>query len=152
MSKQSVKLVARNRKAQHEYHILETLEAGLVLLGSEVKALRAGSASLSDSYAQVEGAEVWLHNMHIGPYGPAGPDAHEFKRRRKLLLNRRELRELIGKVEQAGLTLIPLELYFRDGVAKLKLAVARGKKMRDRREDIRRREAEREVRRARKLR
>ena len=152
MSKDSIKLVARNRKARHEYHILEELEAGLVLLGSEVKSLREGNASLSDSYARLERGEVWLHNLHIGTYGPAGPEAHEHKRRRKLLLHRQEIRRLIGKVEQAGLTLIPLEIYFREGVAKLKLALAKGKKQRDKREDIKRREAEREVRRARKAR
>jgi SsrA-binding protein len=150
MSKDSIKSVARNRKARHEYHVLETLEAGLVLLGSEVKSLRQGNASLSDAYARLERGEVWLHNLHIGTYGPAGPEAHEHKRRRKLLLHRQEIRRLIGKVEQAGLTLIPLELYFRDGVAKLKLALAKGKKQRDKREDVKRREAEREVRRARK--
>lgn len=150
MSRESVKLVARNRKAQHEYQILESWEAGLVLLGSEVKALREGSASLSDAFARVEDGEAWLFNMHIGPYGPAGPDAHEFKRRRKLLMHRQELRRLIGKVEQSGLTLVPLEVYFRNGVAKVKLALARGKKVRDKREDIRRRDAEREIARARK--
>lgn len=148
MSKQGVKVVARNRKAHHDYHILESWEVGLVLLGSEVKALREGNASLSDSFARVEAGEVWLHNLHIGPYGPAGADAHEYKRRRKLLLRRSEIRRLIGRVEQAGLTLIPLEMYFRDGVAKLKLALARGKRHRDRREDIKRREAEREMGRA----
>lgn len=152
MSKEGAKLVARNRKARHEYEILETWEAGLVLLGSEVKSLREGSASLSDSFARIENGEAWLYNMHIGPYGPAGPEAHEFKRRRKLLLNRREIRRLIGQVEQAGLTLIPLELYFRGGVAKIKLALVRGKKHRDKREDIKRREAEREIGRARKYR
>ncbi len=148
MSKNGIKLVARNRKAHHQYHILETWEAGLVLMGSEVKALREGNASLSDAYARVEAGEAWLYNMHIGPYGPAGPEAHEFKRRRKLLLQRPELRRLIGRVEQAGLTLIPLEVYFRNGVAKLKLALARGKRHKDRREDIRRREADREAQRA----
>ena len=145
MSKESIKLVARNKKARHEYQILETLEVGLVLAGSEVKALREGNVSLSDSYARLEGGEAWLHNMHIGTYGPARPDAHEFKRRRKLLLHRKEIQRLIGQVEQAGLTLVPLEVYFRSGVAKVKLALARGKKHRDRREDIKRREAEREV-------
>lgn len=152
MSSESVKSVARNRKARHEYHILDTWEAGLVLLGSEVKALREGSASLSDAFARVERGEVWLYNMHIGPYGPAGPAAHEFKRRRKLLLHKQEIRRLIGSVEQAGLTLIPLEVYFRDGVAKLELALVRGKKQRDKREDIKRREAEREMGRARRSR
>lgn len=150
MSSESIKLVARNRKARHQYHILETWEAGLVLTGSEVKALRQGSASLSDAHARLERGEVWLYSLHIGPYGPAGPDAHEFKRRRKLLLRRQEIRRLIGKVEQAGLTLIPLEIYFRDGVAKMKLALARGKRQQDRREDIKRREADREMGRARK--
>jgi SsrA-binding protein len=152
MSKDGTKLVARNRKARHEYHILETLEAGMVLRGSEVKSLREGNASLSDSYARVEHGEVWLYNLHIGTYGPSGPEAHEHKRRRKLLLHRGEIRQLIGKVEQAGQTLIPLEIYFRGGVAKVKLALARGKRHRDKREDIKRREAEREVRRARKIR
>lgn len=148
MSNESTRLVAKNRKARHDYRIEETWEAGLVLAGSEVKSLREGKASLSDAYARVEDGEVWLYNMHIGPYGPAGPEAHEFKRRRKLLLHRREIRRLIGKVEQAGLTLIPLEVYFRGGVAKLKLALARGKRHRDRREDIKKREAEREMGRA----
>ncbi len=124
----------------------------MVLEGSEVKALREGNASLSDSYARVEAGEAWLYNMHIGPYGPAGPEAHQFKRRRKLLLHRKEIQRLIGSVEQAGLTLIPLELYFRAGVAKLKLALARGKRLRDRREEVKRREADREAERARKKR
>ncbi len=150
MSKESVKLVARNKKARHQYHLLETWEAGIVLTGSEVKALRQGNASLSDAYARVEGGEAWLYELHIGPYGPAGPEAHPLKRRRKLLLHRQEIRRLIGQVEQAGLTLIPVEIYFREGKAKLKLALARGKKQRDRREDIKRREADREMERARK--
>jgi SsrA-binding protein len=151
MSKDTLrKVVARNRKALHEYHILESWEAGLVLKGSEVKSLREGNASLSDAFARVEHGEVWLYNMHIGPYGPAGPDAHAFKRRRKLLLHRQEIRRLIGKVEQAGLTLVPLEICFSEGIAKLKLALARGKRHRDRREDIKQREAEREMARARK--
>ena len=124
MSKGSVKAVARNRKALHEYHILDSWEVGVVLLGSEVKSLRGGSVSMSDSYARVEHGEVWLYNLHIGVYGPAGPDAHECKRRRKLLLHRHEIRRLIGKAEQAGLTLVPLEVYFRDGVVKVKLDYA----------------------------
>jgi len=152
MSKNNVKVVARNRKALHEFHILESWETGVVLLGSEVKSLREGNASMSDAYARVEGGEVWLYNMHIGPYGPAGPEAHEFKRRRKLLLHQQEIRRLIGKVEQAGLTLVPLEVYFSGGVAKVKLALAKGKRHRDRREDVKQREAEREMARARKYR
>jgi SsrA-binding protein len=150
MSQESIKLVARNRKARHQYHILETWEVGVVLIGSEVKALRNGNASLSDAYARVDDGEVWLYSMHIGPYGPAGPDAHEYKRRRKLLLHKGEIRRLIGKAEQSGLTLVPLEVYFRNGVAKLKLALAKGKRFHDRREDIKRREADREIGRARK--
>ena len=152
MSKNNVKVVARNRKALHEFHILESWETGVVLLGSEVKSLREGNASMSDAYARVEGGEVWLYNMHIGPYGPAGPEAHEFKRRRKLLLHQQEIRRLIGKVEQAGLTLVPLEVYFSGGVAKVKLALAKWKRHRDRREDVKQREAEREMARARKYR
>lgn len=152
MSNDGIKLIARNRKARHDYHILDSWEAGMVLKGSEVKSLRDGQASLADSFARIENGEAWLHNLHIGPYGPAGPDAHEPRRPRKLLLHRYEIRRLVGKVEQAGLTLIPLEIYFRNGVAKVKLALAKGKKVRDRREDIRRREAEREVDRATKKR
>lgn len=152
MSTDGIKLVARNRKALHQYHVLDSWETGLVLKGSEVKALREGSASLSDSYARIEDGEAWLYNLHIGAYKPAGPQAHEFKRRRKLLLRRGEIRRLIGRVEQAGLTLVPLELYFRNGVAKVKLALARGKRTRDRREEIKRREADREAERARKRR
>ena len=148
MSKDESKVVARNRKARYEYHILESIEAGIVLKGSEVKSLREGNASLSDSYARIDDGEVWLVNMHIGPYGPAGPAAHEFKRRRKLLLRRKEIRRLTGKVETAGLTLVPLEVYFKDGHAKLSLALARGKRQHDKREDIKRREADREVARA----
>ncbi len=124
----------------------------MVLKGSEVKSLREGQASLVDSFARIENGEVWLHNLHIGPYGPAGAEAHDPRRPRKLLLHGHEIQRLVGKVEQAGLTLIPLEIYFRGGVAKVKLALASGKKLRDRREDIRRREAEREVERARKKR
>ncbi len=148
MSKDATKVVARNRKALHEFHIVESLEAGLVLIGSEVKSLRDGNANISDSFARVEHGEVWLYNMHIGPYGPAGPAAHDFKRRRKLLLHRREIKRIFGKAESAGFTLIPLEVYFREGVAKIKLALARGKRQRDKREDIKRREADREVERA----
>lgn len=152
MSEDRVKVVARNRKARHIYDILETWEAGLVLKGSEVKSLREGSASLAEAFARVDGGEVWLHNMHIAPYGPAGPEAHDPTRRRKLLLHGYEIRRLIGKVEQAGHTLVPLEVYFRDGVAKVRIGLAKGKKVRDRREDIKRREAEREMERARKRR
>ncbi|MEE8551199.1 MAG: SsrA-binding protein SmpB [Gemmatimonadota bacterium] len=152
MSSNGINLIARNRKARHGYHILDSWEAGLVLKGSEVKSLREGQASLADSFARIEKGEVWLHNLHIAPYGPAGAEAHDPRRPRKLLLHGHEIQRLVGKVEQAGLTLIPLEIYFRGGVAKVKLALASGKKLHDKREDIRRREAEREMERARKKR
>ena len=152
MSINGINLIARNRKARHGYHILDSWEAGLVLKGSEVKSLREGRASLADSFARIEKGEVWLHNLHIAPYGPAGAEAHDPRRPRKLLLHGHEIQRLVGKVEQAGLTLIPLEIYFRGGVAKVKLALASGKKLRDRREDIKQREAEREMERARKKR
>ena len=152
MSSNGIKLIARNRKARHGYHILDSWEAGLVLKGSEVKSLREGQASLADSFARIEKGEVWLHNLHIAPYGPAGAEAHDPRRPRKLLLHGHEIQRLVGKVEQAGLTLIPLEIYFRGGVAKVKLALASGKKLHDKREDIRRCEAEREMERARKKR
>ena len=152
MSINGINLIARNRKARHGYHILDSWEAGLVLKGSEVKSLREGQASLADSFARIEKGEVWLHNLHIAPYGPAGAEAHDPRRPRKLLLHGHEIQRLVGKVEQAGLTLIPLEIYFRGGVAKVKLALASGKKLRDRREDIKQREAEREMERARKKR
>lgn len=148
MSDDRIKLIARNRKARHRYDVLDTWEAGLVLKGSEVKSLREGKVSIGEAFARIEGGEVWLYDMHIAPYGPAGPDAHDPTRRRKLLLHGYEIRRLVGKVEPAGHTLVPLELYFRDGVAKVKLGLARGKKRRDRREDLKRREAEREMERA----
>jgi SsrA-binding protein len=144
--------ICRNRKARFLYHIEESWEAGIALLGSEVKALREGKANLQDSYARIDGGEVYLHRLHIGPYGAASASGHEAKRVRKLLLHRREIRRLIGKVEERGLTLVPLSLYFRNGRVKVELALARGKRVHDRRQDIRKREAEREVRRALKTR
>lgn len=139
------KVVVRNRKARHEFEVLETWEAGLVLQGTEVKALRDGRANLQDAFARVSGSEVWLHNLHISPYEPGNRFNHDPLRTRKLLLHRREIRRLIGQVEQKGLTLIPLELYFRRGMAKVTLALARGKKMHDKRETMKRRDAEREM-------
>lgn len=138
-----------NRRARHEYHIEETYEAGLVLTGSEVKALRAGRASLQDAYARFQGGEAWLVNMHISPYEKAGPFGHDPVRPRKLLLHRSELRRLVGKVQQRGYTLIPLRVYFNErGFAKVELGLARGKRLVDRRAEIARREAEREIARA----
>ena len=127
------KYIARNRKARHEYEILETMEAGIVLVGSEVKSLRAGRCNLGDSYAIVQGTEVWLQNLHIGPYEQSTRFAHAELRPRKLLLHKREIRKLIGRTAERGLTLVPLSLYFRDGKAKCELALARGKKLYDKR-------------------
>jgi len=143
-----VKVVATNRKARHEYHVEETVEAGLVLVGSEVKALRLGRASLTDSYARFEGGEAHLFNLHISPYEQANQFNHEPKRTRKLLLHKAEIRRLLGKVTQRGYTVIPLRLYFRGGRAKVELALARGKKVYDRRRDIAERDAQRAIQRA----
>lgn len=145
---EGVKVVARNRKARHEYEILEEIEAGLVLRGAEVKSLRNGKASFTDSYATVDRGEVWLHNLHITPYEPAQVDRPDPKRSRKLLLHRREIERLAAKTSRTGLTLVPLDLHFRRGYAKVTLALARGKRMRDRREDLKRRAMRREAERA----
>ncbi len=139
------KLVATNRRARFEYEILDTYEAGLSLLGPEVKSLRAGKASLSDAYAVVRRGEVFLVNAHISPYAEAGRENPDPKRERKLLLHRAEIARLAGDVSERGFTLVPLSLYFKDGRAKVELALARGKKRADKRETIRRREEEREV-------
>jgi SsrA-binding protein len=144
--------VTVNRRARHDFHIEESFEAGLVLSGSEVKSLRAGKAQLKDSYGRIERGEVWLFNAHISPYAAAAQFGHEPTRSRKLLLHRREIQHLIGKVKERGLTLIPLRLYFKEGRAKVELAVARGKKLYDKRASIKEREARREVDRATKLR
>jgi SsrA-binding protein len=140
--------VARNPKATHDYHILEKWEAGVVLTGTEVKSLRNGKASIKEGYARLANGEVFLEGVNITPYEQGNRYNHDPVRSRKLLLHRREIERLVGAVEQKGLTLVPLELYFRDGVAKLTLALARGKKQHDRRDDIRRREADREMARA----
>jgi SsrA-binding protein len=137
--------VARNRAARHDYAILDTWEAGLVLTGTEVKSLRDGRASLADSYGVVRDGEIYLLNLHISPYERGGYANHEPTRTRKLLLHRKEIRRLIGAVEREGLTLVPLELYFKRGVAKVTLALAKGKKLHDKRETARRRDAEREM-------
>lgn len=141
-------LVARNPKATHDYHILETWETGLVLSGTEVKSLRTGKASIKEAYAQVRGAEVWLEGMHITPYEQGNRWNHEPVRARKLLLHRREIDRLVGMVESGGLTMVPLDLYFRRGRAKVTLALVRAKKAHDKREDLKRRIADREMARA----
>lgn len=140
--------IAVNRRARHEFLIEETIEAGLALTGSEVKALREGKANLKDSYGRIDNGEVWLWNAHISPYGPASQFGHEPTRTRKLLLHRAEIERLHGKVKERGLTLVPLRLYFKNGRAKVELALARGKKQHDKREAIRDREQRREIDRA----
>lgn len=143
-----INVVVRNRKARHEFHVLETHEAGLVLQGTEVKSLRDGRANLQDAFARFVGGELWLHNLHISPYEQGNRFNHDPLRARKLLLQRREMRRLVGQVEQQGLTLVPLDIYFRRGRAKVTLALVRGKKLHDKRDDLKKRDAEREMERA----
>jgi SsrA-binding protein len=140
------KNIAENRKAFHDYHIVESFEAGIVLVGTEVKAIREGSANLRDSFARVEDGEIWVYNIHINPYSHRGYADHEPTRRRKLLLHRSEIRKLIGKTVEKGMTLVPTRLYFDHGHVKVTLALARGKQAHDKRETIKRREADRETR------
>jgi SsrA-binding protein len=137
--------IARNKRARFDYHLLETFEAGIVLSGTEVKSLRDGRASIADAYGIVRDGEIFLLNAHIQPYERGGYVNHEPVRNRKLLLHRREIRRLIGAVEREGLTLIPLELYFKKGIAKLAIALAKGKKLHDKRDTERQRDAEREM-------
>ena len=141
-----IQLIADNRKARHDYHVFDTYEAGVVLLGTEVKAIREGRVNLRDSYGRVEAGEVFLHNLHISPYSHRGYSEHEPLRRRKLLLNKREIRKLIGKMVERGFTLVPVRMYFKRGLVKVTVGVARGKKAYDKRESIKRREIDRETR------
>jgi SsrA-binding protein len=142
------KVVASNRKARHDYAILDSFEAGLALTGTEVKSLRAGRASLVDAFAQVSGNEVYLHGMHIPEYTHGTWTNHEPRRTRKLLLKRIEIDRLIGKLRESGLTLVPLSVYFADGWAKVELGLARGKKAYDKRQDLAKRDADKEISRA----
>lgn len=146
------KIIAVNRRARHDYHIDETFEAGLVLTGSEVKSLRDGKAVLKDSYGRLNRGEIFLFNAHINEYTPAARFGHEPTRSRKLLMHRREIDRLAGKMKERGLTLIPLRLYFKRGRAKVELGLARGKKLYDKRATIKERESKREVDRAMKVR
>ena len=139
-------LIAENRKAYFDYHVLETFEAGVQLLGTEVKGIREGKANLRDSFARVEKGEVWLYNVHINPYSHRGYVDHDPKRRRKLLLHKLEIRKLIGKTTEKGLTLVPLRLYFTRGRVKVAISLVRGKQLHDKRETIRNREVDRETR------
>ncbi len=141
------KTVAQNRRARFEFQIIETTEAGIVLKGSEVKSVRQGKVDISDCFASVKDGEVWLHNMHVAAYQNAGPFSHNPRRTRKLLLHRREIRKLIGKTKQKGLSLVPIRLYWKHGLAKVELALAKGKQVFDKREAIKQRDQEREMRR-----
>ncbi|MCN0154153.1 SsrA-binding protein SmpB [Salinispora arenicola] len=142
------KVVASNRKARHDYSILDTYEAGMALTGTEVKSLRAGRASLVDAFAQERNGELYLHGMHIPEYVQGTWTNHEPRRTRKLLLNRTEIDRLIGKTRESGLTLVPLQVYFSDGWAKVEIGVAKGKKAYDKRQDLAKRDAQREMARA----
>ena len=138
--------IAENRKAFHDYHLLETFEAGIALLGTEVKAIREGRVNLRDSYARLENGEVFLFNVNISPYSHRGYAEHEPLRRRKLLLHRHEIRKLMGKTVERGMTLVPTRLYFKNGRVKVAISLAKGKKEYDKRETVKRREADRETR------
>jgi SsrA-binding protein len=138
--------IAENRKAFHDFHLLETFEAGIVLLGTEVKSIREGRVNLRDSFARVEDGEVFLYNVNISPYSHRGYADHEPLRRRKLLLNRDEIRKLIGKTVEKGMTLVPVRLYYKKGRVKVAVSLAKGKKEYDKRETIKRREVDRETR------
>jgi SsrA-binding protein len=146
--KSEIESIAKNRRARHDYTILDTYEAGIVLTGSEVKSLRDGKASLSDAYGIVRNGEIFLLNLHISVYERASYNNHEPTRTRKLLLHKREIGRLIGAIERQGLTLIPLELYFKHGIAKVAMALGKGKKLHDKREDAKARDADREIARA----
>jgi SsrA-binding protein len=144
----AIKTIATNRKAYHNYHILDSLEAGIVLTGTEIKSIRAGRVSLGDAYVRPEGGELWLLNAHVARYEAGSYMSHTPTRPRKLLLHRKEIDNLTSQVQEKGLTLIPLKLYIKDGVAKVAIAPAKGKKLYDKRESIARREAKRKIERA----
>jgi SsrA-binding protein len=143
---EGVQIVADNRKAAHDFHLLETFEAGIALAGTEVKAIREGRVQLRDSYCRLEGAEAYLLGVHIGQYSHGGSASHDPTRPRKLLLRREELNKLLGKTTEKGLTIVPLRVYLKHGRVKVAIALAKGKKTIDKRETIKRREAERETR------
>ena len=138
--------IAENRKAFHDYHIVESFEAGVALLGTEVKSIREGNVNLRDSFARVEDGEIYLYNVNISPYSHRGYADHEPLRRRKLLLHREEIRKLVGKTVEKGMTLVPVRLYFKDGRVKVAVSLAKGKQDYDKRETIKKREADRETR------
>ncbi len=145
MEKDKIKIIINNRKAKHDYQLLDKYEAGIELYGKEVKSIRLNKVSLNDAYAGVEQGEVWLYGMYIGPYEQAGQFNVDPVRKRKLLLHKREIRKLDDAIQQKGLTLVPGKLYFKDSKVKVELAVARGKKNYDKREDIKRKEIEKQI-------
>lgn len=148
MSKSPVKVITTNRKARHDYHIEDTFEAGLVLTGSEIKSIRAGQVNLRDAYAAVRDGELWLINAHIAPYQQASYENHEPRRDRKLLMHRREINRLTGKLQERGFTLVALSIYLKAGRAKVELGLARGKRLHDKREALRERADRRQIERA----
>jgi len=148
MTQPHIKIVCQNKKARHDYHIIEVLEAGMVLVGTEVKSLREGRANLKDSYARIRDGELYLMQAYISPYSHASHDNHDPERIRKLLVHQRELKRLTGKTQEKGLTLVPLKIYFKDGKAKIELALASGKKSYDKRETLKRQTQKREMERA----
>jgi len=147
MSKHGVKVIAKNRKAHHDYHIVETYEAGIVLTGTEIKSIRQGRVNIKDSYARIENGELFLMGMHISPYEQGNRHNVDPTRTRKLLMHAKEIKQLIGKTKLKGLTLIPLDVHLRNGFAKVQLALAKGKKLYDKRETVAKRDSEREIRR-----
>lgn len=144
--------IARNKKAKFEYHLLDEYEAGIALKGTEIKSIRAHQASIAEAYVQTDGNQAWLVNAHISPYDPASRENHDPKRNRKLLLHKREIWELWQGVRQKGLTIVPTELYLRDGMAKVNIALARGKKLYDKRQEIAKKDVQREIERERRRR
>ncbi len=148
MRESGFKLIAQNKKAFHDYHIEESFEAGIVLTGTEVKSLRAGRANLRDSYASVKENELWLIGVHISPYEEASVFNHDPLRNRKLLVHRHELKRLVGKIQRAGYTLVPTKMYFKDGRAKVEIALAKGKATYDKRQDLAKKDAQRDIERA----
>ncbi len=143
--KSNLKIIAKNRKARHEYEIVDTWEAGLVLLGTEVKALRNGRCNLGDAYGEIRKGEAWICKMHIGPYEMGNRENHEPFRKRKLLLTRREIRKMVPRIEERGLTLVPMKIYFKHGLVKIELGMGRGKKLHDKRDSKAKQDIERRM-------
>lgn len=142
---EGIKVVAQNKKARHDYHIEETFETGLVLTGTEIKSIRAGKANLKESFARIQNGEVFLHNMHVSPYEQGNQFNHDPLRTRKLLMNRKEINKLIGITKEKGYSLVPLRMYLKRGFCKLELALARGKKLYDKRETLKKKDAQRDI-------